>query len=652
MLRSFWIALALALAAPGTATAQAAAAEPPPLDAYGELPQVETAVLSPEGTRIAVVGIVQGKRQLLFLDSSMRALRASAMGDVKLRGLRWIGEDAVLLIFSQTQDLAQEYVQDQFEAFQAIIIPVDPAKEAQIVFAGRSDIVPAIFGSHGIRQLKGEWYGYFGGVAYAHTALGERYVPHTRPELFAVRLSDGKVRHVADPARANYWRDWLIDSRGRVAATIDMNRTTGEWRLNGPDERIIAKGNQPNGDAGLVALGKDGKTVVYFARDPDDDTTKWYELPLDGSAEPSQILAGITVDSVYTNRTTGRIIGYERGGVERGPVFFDPARQAVAEKVLKAFRHVDVSFEDWTPDFQHLLLRTSGNDDSGTWFTLDVGQLRAKSFALERPKIPPKAVGPVSSFAYAAGDGLELDGVLTLPPGREPRNLPVIMLPHGGPGAYDEVQFDWWAQAFAASGYAVFQPNFRGSTNRDERFIRAGYGEWGRKMESDISDGLAALVKQGIVDPKRACIMGGSYGGYAALAGVTLQHGLYRCAVSVAGLSDLDLMYRTEYKESGSSKVIKRSLLEQLGPQDRLNEVSPRRFADQADAPILLIHGRDDTIVPFEQSKKMADALKDAHKVYKLVDLGSEDHWLSRSDTRKRMLEEAMAFIEKYDPPN
>jgi dipeptidyl aminopeptidase/acylaminoacyl peptidase len=151
--------------------------------------------------------------------------------------------------------------------------------------------------------------------------------------------------------------------------------------------------------------------------------------------------------------------------------------------------------------------------------------LRANGVGVERLAIEPEQVGPISTVAYTAADGLELDGILTLPPGREAKDLPLVMLPHGGPHAYDEVAFDWWAQAFASRGYAVFQPNFRGSTNRDDAFVRAGYGEWGRKMQSDISDGLQALADKGIVDPKRACIVGASYGGYAALAGVTLQQG-------------------------------------------------------------------------------------------------------------------------------
>jgi Dipeptidyl aminopeptidases/acylaminoacyl-peptidases len=144
--------------------------------------------------------------------------------------------------------------------------------------------------------------------------------------------------------------------------------------------------------------------------------------------------------------------------------------------------------------------------------------------------------------------------------------------------------------------------------------------------------------------------MGASYGGYAALAGVTLQQGFYRCAVSVAGVSDVKLQYNTELSESGRSMTMGRSLREQLGDPKDYDSISPRRFAVQADAPILLVHGKDDTIVPFSQSSVMADALKDAGKPYEMVVLKQEDHWLSRGETRKQMLSAAMALVQKHNP--
>jgi dipeptidyl aminopeptidase/acylaminoacyl peptidase len=297
------------------------------------------------------------------------------------------------------------------------------------------------------------------------------------------------------------------------------------------------------------------------------------------------------------------------------------------------------------------LVTTNGNGDSGTWWEVDLNALAANPVGFERPEVNAGDVGAISTIIYKAADGMELDGILTLPVGKAPKNLPVILFPHGGPTGHDEPRFDWWAQGLASRGYAVFQPNFRGSTNRDAAFVKAGHGEWGRKMQTDISDGLAHLAAQGIIDPKRACIVGASYGGYAALAGVTLQKGLYRCAVSVAGVSDLQLMVSTDIHESGSNPVLKRNLTAEIGKGRELKDVSPRRLAAEADAPILLVHGKDDVVVPYKQSTIMADALKGAGKPYEFVTLAGEDHWFSKSVTRQKMLEAVVAFVEKHNPP-
>jgi dipeptidyl aminopeptidase/acylaminoacyl peptidase len=251
---------------------------------------------------------------------------------------------------------------------------------------------------------------------------------------------------------------------------------------------------------------------------------------------------------------------------------------------------------------------------------------------------------------YKAGDGMDIAAVLTLPPGVPGKNLPVIVMPHGGPEARDYPGFDWWAQAFASRGYAVLQPNFRGSSGYGAAFLRAGYGEWGRKMQSDISDGLAFLAQSGIADPGRACIVGASYGGYAALAGVTLQKGFYRCAVSVAGVSDLPKMVATDVKESGRDATLVRALRQQVGSGKDLRAVSPVRLADAADAPILLVHGREDTVVDYDQSADMAKALQKAGKPVELLTLAGEDHWLSKSETRMAMLEAVVAFVMKENP--
>jgi dipeptidyl aminopeptidase/acylaminoacyl peptidase len=230
-----------------------------------------------------------------------------------------------------------------------------------------------------------------------------------------------------------------------------------------------------------------------------------------------------------------------------------------------------------------------------------------------------------------------------------------VVLVHGGPAASDAPGFDWWSQALASRGYAVLQPQYRGSTSVGEAHLEAGFGQWGRKMQSDLSDGVRDLANKGVIDPRRVCIMGASYGGYAALAGAAFDGDIYRCAVSLAGPADLPAMRAYERDlHDGAKNVTLRSWDRFMGaasPSDpALDAISPARHADKVSIPVLLMHGQDDTVVPYDQSHEMAQALKRAGKPVEMITLKGEDHWLSRSETRMQMLKAAVAFVEAHNP--
>ena len=348
------------------------------------------------------------------------------------------------------------------------------------------------------------------------------------------------------------------------------------------------------------------------------------------------------------------MIGSEEDSDEKASTLFEPALQAKLAGARKAFPGYIVHLISYSTDFSRMIVFTEGGDDSGTYWIVDIAKGSADPLGYAYPDVKAQDVGSVRMVDYKAADGFDLHGVLTLPPARAAKNLPVVILPHGGPAVRDYPGFDWWAQAFASRGYAVFQPNYRGSDGYGLKYREAGFGEWGKKMQTDVSDGLAELARQGVVDPKRACIVGGSYGGYAALAGVTVQQGLYRCAVSVAGVANLGRMLddAADWSDGPSSttRYWKRFMGVTTVWQSELKAISPVDVAAHADAPILLIHGTDDTVVPIEQSRQMAAALRRAGKPVDYVELPGEDHWLSREQTRTAMLKAAVAFVEKNDP--
>jgi dipeptidyl aminopeptidase/acylaminoacyl peptidase len=225
-----------------------------------------------------------------------------------------------------------------------------------------------------------------------------------------------------------------------------------------------------------------------------------------------------------------------------------------------------------------------------------------------------------------------------------------VILPHGGPEAHDDSGFDWLAQFLASRGYAVLQPQFRGSDGFGSAHADAGRHQWGLRMQDDVTDGVRALTEKGIADPKRICIVGGSYGGYVALAGAAFTPELYACAASIAGVSDLPAMIGYTVKMEGEESNLLAYWRDHIGsPLDpQVIAKSPARSAATIRAPILLLHGTEDTVVPLAQSKMMARALDAANRQYSLVELPGDDHYLSTSATRVLMLGELEKFLAPF----
>jgi dipeptidyl aminopeptidase/acylaminoacyl peptidase len=628
----------------GIAPAMAAA---PALSIYGNLPGLEMAALSRSGESVAIVGIVNGERRLVVIDAAAAPRASAKLGDVKVRGLFWAGEDTVLVYKSDTARLsAMDFTTDKAELYSMLVVPLD-GKPAWSVFAGNSLIAGGVTGFYGIREKQGKYYGYFGGITYDRDMDSGRYLGSTDPVLYEVDLASQKARRIAPRYEGDGHRQWIVGPDGEVYATLDFQNNKGDWSIRNGDGKRIASGTRPVGGVSLVGIGTAPDKLVYALED-DDGATHWIELPAaGGDGTPRLESVGIR-DTVFDERSQ-QLVGYMEDGDLPVYKFFDAYRQKVINGTLKAFPGKSVQLQGWNESFNKLIVTTEGSGDPQTWWLVDIKTGKAtelgRSYTLRAQDI-----GPVRMVRYQAGDGLDISAVLTLPPGGADSNLPVVVMPHGGPGARDYPGFDWWAQAFASRGYAVLQPNFRGSTGYGAEFQRAGDGEWGRKMQSDLSDGLSFLVQQGIADPRRACIVGASYGGYAALAGVTLQKGIYRCAVSVAGVSDPAEMVVTDARESGSNATLIRVLRKEVGSGKDLRAVSPLRSAAAADAPILLVHGKDDIVVKYAQSANMAGKLRDAGKPFEFLTLPGEDHWLSKGETRLAMLEAVIAFVQKHNP--
>ena len=650
------VAFACVVGAAATAQAEAAAVKaPPPLEAYGAAPAIEFMELSPSGDRVARITVVGETRAIIVTRMTTgENVFAAAVGEVKVRDLRWIGEGHVLVVTSQTRSIPMLGV-PRSELFFGQIVDLEKKKLVQVLDR-TPDVLAVLYGPALIRRTdEGE------------TLFARGFnVATGQSDLHRINLNTGRGRSVESMNRET--DGYVLNQDGVVIAMSRYVERGGRWSLRLPNGggfreswAVTALVDTPV----FFGMGRTPRTVVIGADRPD-------LVAADPDAETSAVLFEVDVDTGEWTRLpfehhpdrlihhprTKLLIGGERTEEDGFHYeFIEPAAARRWSAIERGFGDKRPRLVSWN-DQQNLMVVFTDIGESGLYQLVDFTRGAADVLAEAYPTIAADQVGGQRPIHYAAADGLDIPAYLTLPPGvDEPSGLPLVVLPHGGPEAQDVAGFDWWAQALAARGYAVLQPNFRGSTGYGRDFLEAGYGEWGRKMQTDLSDGVRWLAAEGIIDPARVCIVGASYGGYAAMAGLTLDAGVYRCGVAVAGVSDLRRMVNWEARQEGRNDSQTVRYWNRFMGAARLNDraldvLSPTLQADAAEAPLLLIHGKDDTVVPIEQSRVMADAMRRAGKPVELIELPGEDHWLSRSETRMQMLRETVRFLEANNPVN
>jgi dipeptidyl aminopeptidase/acylaminoacyl peptidase len=325
---------------------------------------------------------------------------------------------------------------------------------------------------------------------------------------------------------------------------------------------------------------------------------------------------------------------------------------------------------------ERILLNVDGPQDLGSFYLFDSVARSMDWVGGARPNLPPEAMPTQQIVHYKARDGVDLWGYLWMPPGvsvDQARNLPTIVLPHGGPEGRDLWGFDpfgiWWA----ANGYAVFQPQFRGGGGMGRSFVQAGWRQWGQRMSQDVRDGADHLIKAGVADRNRMCVAGWSYGGYATGAAAMQDGDLYKCAYAGAGVFDLPEMLRWTRDGdatrqttrgsragnggSGSEGVGYKYWVDAIGHPDRDRETlirySVARNADKVAMPVFLISGDDDIQVPIRQSEIFYEALKQAGKPVEFVVLKEEGHqWSPMSvEHRRIVLQTSLDFFKKHLGP-
>ncbi len=490
-----------------------------------------------------------------------------------------------------------------------------------------------------------------------YVLLAMRKSVYDYPSVYRLSLTDAEAKHeVVQKAKDGVWI-WSADEAGVVRMGLGYSkRRLRVWYR--PDETSRFK------------------QIARFRPD-DDESNFWDVLRIVGGSDEGYILdedddgrVGLQkinyatrerIETVYSNPDwdlTEAIIGRDGEPVaafytddRNQVVWFDEEDQALQAQLEAALPGQKVWIISRARGNQRMLVSVGGEADPGALYIYTPKTKTLKLLAEYRPALRPALLVNPKPVTIAARDGVQMRAYLTLPKGREPKALPLIILPHGGPyGVRDRLRYDDEVQLLANRGYAVLQPNFRGSSGYGKAFSELGAGQIGRGMQDDLDDAMDWAVAQGYADPSRVCVVGSSYGGYAAMWAVTRNPERYRCAASFAGVADMkeQLRYDKDYfTRKGARKWASR--VEGDEGFD-LDTISPSEQVRRLARPLLLAHGTEDSVVPFSQHKVMEKAARRTNRPVETLVIEDEGHSFSSKENEQVWYDALTAFLAKHNP--
>jgi dipeptidyl aminopeptidase/acylaminoacyl peptidase len=490
-----------------------------------------------------------------------------------------------------------------------------------------------------------------------HVLMGliDRY---GRFNLHRVNVYDGEDVEVETGNK--YTVEWVTDQQGnpRVRWERHFYQTEMWVRSTATKDWELAARYEDRGFPERVILGFAGDPAISIVADRNGgDRFALYEYNLATRTFGRLLLDHPTVDIGWPiggrvlENATGALSGFCFADDVWFCRYFDPQLTAVQQKLESTFSDAAiVRLASWSSDHKRFVVQLSGPKNPGAYYLYDAGKANISSIGKIAPQLPESELGEQIVIKYSARDGTRIPGYLTLPPGKSDKNLPLVVMPHGGPEVRDTVGYDPWAQMLATRGIAVLQPNFRGSGGYGKRFTEAGYRQWGRKMQDDVTDGVKALIKDGTVDANRVCIVGASYGGYAALAGGAFTPEMYKCVMAIAGVSDLVevLKYEENTGNPDAFNYWKRWIGDPKVDMAEIKAASPINYANRFAAPVLLVHGKYDYTVRPGQSMLMSRALKEAGKPVELIIVDFEGHSFGLEKSRLQLLKDMERFVTQH----
>ena len=616
-------------------------AAPPPAEVFGALPKIFDAAISPNGKQVAMIRIVQGKYavQVVSLDVKDEKPRLVALGEgVKPSSVVWVNPDRLLVSIWQSEKLRGVPYTAGF------LFSLDTKK-----MKGKILIKP----ERGVfRQYNNVVVDYLEDDPDHILMAFSKEDNNVEPDLWKVNVETGRSK-IGKRGMMNV-QYWHTDLRGepRVGQGL-KDRDTEQWvlRIREAETDDWRKADDfPGLDADVDIRG--------FTADPNEliiadyqgkDTIGLYIYNLQEKRVSRELFHNDTYDAsgVILSHDGSEVIGATYVGETTEVELFE-GHATILSNLRKEYSEYTVDYIDQSSEAGLILVKISNAYEPGLVALYDARKRQLNSLGALYPDLLPEQLGEVVGVGFTARDGVKIPSFITLPPAikdsAQLKNLPFIILPHGGPYGRDEKRFDYFAQYFATRGFGVMQMNFRGSDGYGKAFEESGRKNW-VVMQEDVEDGARSLIKKGYADPERICIVGWSYGGYAALMGALKNPELYTCAISMAGVTVLQDMIRDIKKYRFGKLTARNFVLSGFESKDDIKANSPVKLAEELRVPLFLAHGTADQRVHFDQFTRMKKALRKVEVPVTYMEFKDEDHFLSNQQNRTRFFQGIDRFL-------
>ncbi len=628
---------------------------PPPVEAFASLPRIASIQLSPSGRHLAVLRHHEGKTYLdtqTVTGQDAHRIVSTDNQEYVITWFRWANDERVLVSvrFSDTR----EGVDSQ----ETRLLAVNRDGTQQNGNLLRVSSFPSIFGKKHFPQFQDRLVGTIPGDP-RHVLIALDIERPLSPDVYKLDVYSGERTLVQtnpglQPGVRNVLQ-WIADREGRLRVGVGQFGTTVRVIYKVPESTLwrelveydLAK------ETGMFPLAFDADPDWLYVRDQHQGKAAIFKMNVVDRRVDRVLVAAdakhdLTGELVYAPGRK-KVVGVHYGAADERVLFWDFDAQRLQARIDRAIPGRVNVIHSSSDDGRLHIVKSSGAAHPPQWSLFDEHDGRMVSLGKSYPDL--EAAGLVSSREtfITARDGKEVPAFLTVPKDRDPRELPLILFPHGGPASQGRDAFNYWTQWFVSRGWAVLAPRFRGTEGYGDEFLRAGFQRWGLEMQDDVTDTVQWAIRSGLASAHRICIVGSGYGGYAALMGAVKQPDLYRCAVSLGGVTDLPQVVSDSRWYLNQRPVVELRIGSWWNDRERLRDTSPVFHAKEIRIPLLLMHGAMDRAVPVSHGRDMAEALKSANvTTYRYLELPLADQTLSREEDRLHVFHELETFLSSH----